>query len=468
MSSSSRNIPVRDTDAGMRVGQVAASVMSSARVALAGATLASALFATKAHASNWDFEPRIELGGMYNDNYRLIQNGMPKVPAYGVLADVATGFSLIDQRSELDIVPRVHASFFPDDHEDQSTDGYFTINGDYRMQRGSFGGTANYSNETVLASELLPATFPGVTLGQVQGATTGRVIIHNRRQLEQVAPRGTWDFTPRWHLNLNGQYEHASFTNNLTGGLTAAQQQQYVQVGFQDAFASAGLQYDITQRQDIVFRVTGARFMPDKVTVLGSGPTATPVNSTTTDTNRYGVEAQWDTKPTNTMQTYMRLGVSEVHANTAVDGVINKTLVVGGAGVVWTYQLHQYVVDFIRSLSPSAAGAVVEDDELRFRALQALQPRLYAVFAARATRVRGASQTILGVQGSDYLTASAGLQYQLTRSFRIASEYDFTWQHFQGEPRAMSNGISVSVIWEPQSRFKPIPDYNKLPLDRPQ
>jgi hypothetical protein len=435
------------------------------RVALAGATLASALFATRVNASNWDFEPRIEVGGQYNDNYRLIESGFPKVPAYGVLADVATGFSLIDQRSELDIVPRVHASFYPDDHEDQSTNGYLNINGEYKLQRGSFGGTASYANEDVIASELLPADFPNVGLGQVQGEATGRVIIHNRRQLEQVAPKATWDFTPRYHLNVNAQYENASFTNNLAGvqGLTVQQQQQYVQVGFSDVYGSAGLQYDITQRQDIAFRLTAAKFMPDSVTVPGS---STPGH--TTDTERYGAEAQWDTKPTTTMQTYVRVGVNEVHANTAIDGIINKTLVVGGAGAVWTYQLQQYVVDFIRDLSPSAAGAVVEHDEIRFRLLRALQPRLYAVLAARATRVRGASQTILGVQGSDYLAASASLQYQLTQSFRIASEYDFTWQHFQGEPHAASNGIAVSLIWEPQSRFKPLPNYNALPLDRPQ
>jgi hypothetical protein len=160
--------------------------------------------------------------------------------------------------------------------------------------------------------------------------------------------------------------------------------------------------------------------------------------------------------------------LNEVHANTAVDGVINKTLAVGGAGVVWTYQLSQYILDGLRDLSPSAAGAVVEHDEIRFRILRALQPRLYAVVAARGVRVRGASQTILGVQGSDYAAASVALQYQLTTNYRLSTEYDYTWQRFQGEPYAASNGIAVSVIWQPPSRYKPLIKYNALPLDRPQ
>jgi hypothetical protein len=433
---------------------------------VAGAVLAGVLVAPgKARASNWDFEPRVEVGGLYNDNYRLIEHNQPKVQAYGVLADVAMGFSLIDQRSELDIVPRVHSTFFPDDHEDQSTDGYFNVIGNIKTQKASYGGTFMYANETVLSSELLAADFPGVGLGQVQGEANGRVTIHNRRQLEQVAPKMTYDFSPRWHLRLNGMFENASFSTNLS---TRQQQPQYVQIGFKDAYASAGMQYDLTQRQDIIFSLSGAKFMPDKATVLGTGPNAQPVNNNTTDTDRFALEAQWDAKPSTTMQTYVRLGIDQVHANTAVDGVINKTLLVGGAGAVWTYQLSQYLVDAIRDLSPSSAGAVVEHDELRFRFLRALRPRLYGVLAARGVRVRGASQTILGIQGSDYAAASASLQYQVTQNYRLAGQYAYTWQHFQGEPYAASNGITVSVIWEPQSRYKPIPDYNALPLDRPQ
>jgi hypothetical protein len=439
-------------------------VIRAARVALAGATLTAALFATKAHASHWDFEPRIELGGLYNDNYRLIQVTQPAVQAYGLIADVATGFALIDQRSELDIVPRVHASYFPDDHEDQSTDGYLNVLGNYKTQKATFGGGFNYANETVIQSELLAGDFAGVGLGQVQGEAGGRVTIHNRRQLEQILPKMTYDFTPRWHLNLNGQFENASFTDNVAANTGTAQQQaNYVQVGFKDYYVSAGGQYDITQRQSVIFSALAARFMPDSATVPGTGQ-----QTHTTDTNRYGLQGEWDAKPSTTMQTYVRLGVADVHANPANGGTINKTVVVGGAGAVWTYQLSQFTVDALRDLSPSSAGAVVEHDEIRFRLLRALQPRLFGVLAARAIRVRGASNEVVGVQGSDYLAATASLQYQLTQSFRIASVYEYTWQRFEGEPHARSNGITVSVIWQPPSRYKALPNYNILPLDRPQ
>ena len=99
---------------------------------------------------------------------------------------------------------------------------------------------------------------------------------------------------------------------------------------------------------------------------------------------------------------------------------------------------------------------------------RSLTPRLYAILAARYVRVRGASQTILAIVGSDYVAGSGSLQYQLTRNYRLAAEYDYTWQRFQNEPSSKSNGIVVSIIWQPLSRYNPVPNLNQLQLDRPK
>ena len=424
---------------------------ASVRAALTSVTLASAVIAAgKASAASWDLNPRIEAGAEYSDNYRLAPSGTPKVTAYGSLADASVTARLLDPRYEIDISPRIRNTFLPDDHTDQSTDGYLDVGGNYRTQRATFGGTLSYYNESVIASELLPANFPGVTLGQITGEASGIVSFHNRRVLERVAPNMTYDMTTRYHLKLDAQYENASFSQNvieLQNGTSSV----FAQEGFKDYYGSAGLQYDVTQRYDVVVRLLGAKFLPDR---------------STTTTERYGVESVWEGRPGTILQYYARLGVEEVHAHTLVDGNINKTLVVGGAGASWTYQLSQYTVDAIRDLSASASGAVVEHDELRFRLLHALTPRLYTVLAARGVRVRGASQTIIGIVGSDYVAATGSLEYQITRNYRVSAEYEYTWQHFQNEPRAMSNGVAVSLIWQPLSRFNPVPDYNRLPLDR--
>jgi hypothetical protein len=423
----------------------------AARAALASASLASAsLVGSKVHAASWDFNPRLEVGAEYDDNLRMAPTGQPKVPAYGPIADASLTARLLDPRYELDLSPHVHNTFFPDDHEDQSTDGYFDLNGTYHLQRGTIGALLSYSNETVISSELLSASFPNLGLGQTTGEETGLVSFHNRRQLERFQPNFSYDLTQRWHLKALAEYENASFSRNVVEqqgqtNLIIAQQ------GFKDYYGKAGLQYDFSARYDLFSSVSAAKFLPD---------------GSTTDTIRYGVEELFEARPNQVMQYYARLGVNQVHAHTLVDGNIDKTLVVGGAGVTWTYQVSQITADAIRDLSPSAGGAVVRHDEVRGRLLQALTPRLYATVAARYVRVRGASNTILGIVGSDYTAASGGLQYQVTRSYRLAAEYDFTWQRFQHEPSSRSNAVTLSVIWQPLSRFNPIPDYNRLQLDR--
>lgn len=393
-------------------------------------------------AANWDFNPFIEAGGTYNDNYRLAEQGSPKTHASGSLIDAELAMRLLDPRADISIIPRIRSTFLPDDHQDQSTDGFLDLTGSYRTQKATFGGTASYHNETVLSSELLSADFPGVSLGQIIGIQSGRVTVRNRRNLERLAPTMTYDWTPRRHLHLDAEYTNVSYSQNLVQ-----------QVGFKNFYGAAGLQFDHTQRSTFTVRGLYSRFQPD------GSPNIT---------NRYGAEGEWNAKPTTTMQAYARVGVNVVRAQTTVEGIVSSTGVVGGLGASWTYQVSQYVLDGIRDLSPSAAGAVVKHDEVRFRMIRAWQPLLSSVIGARLVRVRGATQTQLGIQGADYATASVALTYQIARNYRIQGEYDYTWQRFQGEPYAFGNSIGVSFIYQPLSRFQPLPLLNGIPMERPR
>jgi hypothetical protein len=419
-------------------------IAATARAALVtGATLASALIVvSKASAANWDFNPFIEAGGTYNDNYRMAEHGSPKTEAYGSLIEAEFAMRLLDPRADISIIPHIRSTFLPDDHQDQSTDGFLDFTGSYRTQKATFGGTASYRNETVLSSELLSADFPGVSLGQVVGVQSGRVTVRNRRNLERLAPTMTYDLTPRRHLHLDAEYTNVSYSQNVVQ-----------QVGFRNFYGAAGLQFDHTQRSNFTVRGIYSHFQPD---------------GSPNSTNRFGAEGEWDAKPTTTMQTYARVGVNVVRAQTTVEGIVSSTSVVGGAGASWTYQLSQYVLDGMRDLSPSASGAVVKHDELRFRMIRAWRPLLSSVIGARLVRVRGATQTQLGIQGSDYAAGSVALTYQITRNYRVQGEYDYTWQKFQGEPYAAGNSIGVSFIYQPLSRFQPLPLLNGIPTDKPK
>ncbi|MGH7106433.1 MAG: hypothetical protein ACREFT_07990, partial [Acetobacteraceae bacterium] len=383
-----------------------------------------------ARADNWELLPRIEAGATYNDNYRLADTPVGKVDVYGPYIDAQLSADLLSATSKLDIVPRVHSTFFPADHADQSTDEYLDVTGEHRTLRSLFTGIAQYANQTVIYSELPPATFPGVTLGEPTTGVSGRVGVRNRQQLERAVPRYQYDLTQRMHLNVNADVERVSYDKSVIQ-----------EIGYTNYAGGAGLGFDVSPRSVVTVSGMGARFVPQ----AGGGNDATT----------YGAQAEWDLRETQIAHFYARLGVNRNNAqatttDTFISGppgrtvtpvttthAVSSTGVTGGIGVDLRYQITEITVDLLRAVTPSSQGAVLEDEELRFRALHAFQPRFSGFVGVRGMRLRGLSNSYgATVDGEDYVTAEAGFDYQITQSYRIEGAYDYIWQRFVGTPNA--------------------------------
>jgi len=441
MSSSYRRVgacpepTIREQSAARGVGAAAraAGVAFVMNALLGGAQVA--------HSAGWDFNPRVQLGGLYNDNYRLAEDAADRVHAGGAMLDASLAMRLLTQRSELSLEPRITGNYFPDDTRDDATNGYLDLKGKTKTLRATYGLTVQYANEEVIFSELLPGNFPGVDLGQIVGSQSGRVTTLNRRELESATPTMTYDFSPRYHLNLDANYLHVAYDKNI-----------FEETGFQNFQFRGGLAYDISQKTTFTGSFIGTRYEP---------------NGGVAPTNGYGGEAQLSFHPTQIIRYYFRVGALRSQAQVN-GGSVGTTSITGGAGVTWTYQVTQFVLDGLQGVAPSAAGAVQNHTELRFRVIRALRPRLSGFVGARGIRLRGTVGGPFAIQGSDYVAATTGLQYQLTRSYRLAGEYDYTWQRFQGEPRAASNAFTLSVIYQPLSRYEPLPELNGLPVGLPE
>jgi len=416
-------------------------------------------------AANWELLPRIEGGGTYNDNYRMANTSTGKLQVYGPYIDAQLDAQLVSPTSKLEIVPRVRSDDYPTDHADQSTDGFLDIDWDTKTQRSDFTGVATYANETVILSELLPATFPGVALGQVVPAQGGVVSFHNREQLEHVAPDYTFDFTQRTHLNLQAAYDRASFNHSLIQ-----------QVGYDNYSGQAGLLFNVTPLSTLSINGLGSRFRPQE-----GGQASTT----------YGVNLEWDLVHSQIAHFYARIGDNRTRSDvtntttvttstprrgrpplvttttTTTYGTVTTNGVTGGVGVDLRYQVTEVTVDFLRALAPSDAGAEVVSDELRFRVLHAFQPRLSGFFGVRGVRLRGTSnQAALAITGEDYVAAEGGFEYQFTQSWRMQATYDYTWQRFQGTPSASSNAVGLAIIYQPLSRYEPLPEFTGIPRER--
>jgi len=105
MSSSYRRVgacpepTIREQSAARGVGAAAraAGVAFVMNALLGGAQVA--------HSAGWDFNPRVQLGGLYNDNYRLAEDAADRVHAGGAMLDASLAMRLLTQRSELSLLP---------------------------------------------------------------------------------------------------------------------------------------------------------------------------------------------------------------------------------------------------------------------------------------------------------------------------------------------------------------------------
>src|SRR5687768_14215389 len=85
----------------------------------AGVLFAALAAASTASAANWEVAPRVEAGYRYSDNYHLGPPGT-EVDVSGGETDARVTFRTLDPRTQVEITPRVQATYFPDDPDDDS------------------------------------------------------------------------------------------------------------------------------------------------------------------------------------------------------------------------------------------------------------------------------------------------------------------------------------------------------------
>jgi hypothetical protein len=156
--------------------------------------------------------------------------------------------------------------------------------------------------------------------------------------------------------------------------------------------------------------------------------------------------------------------VERTQAQTASVGTVSNNGVTGGIGVDLRYQVTEVTIDALRSLIPTSEGVVMTDQELRFRVLRAFYPRFSGFLGVRGMRLSGTSgQAALRVTSENYATAEAGVDYQFSQNYRMECAYDFAWQQFPDTPTATSNAVRVAVIYQPLSRYEPLPEFTGIP-----
>jgi hypothetical protein len=385
----------------------------ASRVALAVTTL---LLGSAATAANWEFAPVIEGGWRTNDNYRL---GLPtnEIDVSGAEVDAALTMRTVDPRLQIELTPRVRATKFPGDDDQDSTDYYFSgLIADSTPIR-DLGIRGDFSREDVVRSEL-PAPGDGGDLGSPETGDSGRTLERSKRSMWRVAPYWFYSVNELNRLELDARYVDANFDNETGGNLQ----------DFSETGVSAGWRHRYSERSSFVFRAVASQF------------------DTQFTTDAYGADFQWDRQFSPLSRMYARLG----GRRTSSDERGDDTSIIAGLGGRWASQRNQFFVDLTRTVEPISAGTVVERYQLRLRLDHDISPRVALVLGARGMHDEDIDDAS-AYPTRKYASGEVGFEWRLQRTLSLTATYNRLWQEYEDEDADRnSNGFLISLVYEPK------------------
>jgi hypothetical protein len=380
------------------------------------------LAAMPADAADWELNPRIEAGYLYDDNYRLTIPGT-EIDVTGPLLDAEMEWRALTPTSEFSFTPRVRATYFPDASELDTVDYFADLDWRRRGQRLNTRVRGEFSHQDIVSSEQ-PDVDDGGDLGEPDLGDSGRAFTDNRRMRYALRPSMSFDVSERRELQFEAGYADVSFDEQISNA----------QVDYTTVDAAAGLLTRLSETSTLTTRLRGARY-----DITGRE-----------ETTAYGAELQWDRRSVTETRSYWRVGAQNVELE---DGSSELTWL-AGAGVILVAGRNELFLDLSRNVGPSSAGVLVARDQLRLRWTRAFTPRLSLLAGLRGTHDEDLDDTDLArFTERSYAIGDIGLQWRWQEEFSLRLTYDYTWQEFEDAVEdATSSGAMVSVTYQPSQR----------------
>lgn len=384
------------------------------------AVAVAAALSAPAGAAAWEFNPTVEAGYLYDDNYRLTAPGT-EIEVQGPMVDAQLELRTLTQQGEFSFTPRVRATYFPDATDFDAVDYFGTLDWLHRGQRTQTRVRGEFSVQDVVNSEQ-PDAEVGGDLGEPDIGDGGRVLIDNRRTRASLRPSMSFELSPRRELQFDAGYTDVSFDEEIDGA----------QVDYNVADLSAGFVARVNERSSVTTRARAARYDIDTQDV----------------TNGYGAEVEWSTRTAAGTRGYLRGGAQNVEFQSGDSDVAW----IAGAGVSLALGRNELFADLSRNVGPSSAGLIVARDQLRLRWTRAMTPRFSLLGGLRGTHDDAVDST-LAFQPRSYATGDLGMQWRWQEEFSLRVAYDYTWQEFRDDlADATGSGATVSVLYQPLQR----------------
>lgn len=388
------------------------------------AVLACAAIVLPCAAADWRIDPRVEVGGMADDNLRL-DEGEEKVEASGAFGNAELEFLSVTPLSEFSFTPRIEATWFPD--EDVRDEDY--VNGGARLSWIHRGQTVrnnfrfDYDNSTTVTGNRA-TTGEGDELGNPDDVgDSGALTFQNRVQTFDVRDTLRIEHSERTGMEAGAFFLSRDFDEQEPG-----EDVSFVAIG-----GNLGWGWRVQERSLLGIRLRAQHYNPDL---------------SDTNTNDIGIEGEWRYDVSERVEAYARAGVNRTTFNTSqVDEPDDSTEMVGGLGGNWRFRVSSVFLDLTRAVSPNSSGYSVLRDQLQFRLNREFSERASGSLAVRFIN----DDAPEGFNERRYAIGSVGAEWRVTRVWSLLARYDYSWQDYElttGE--ASSNAVRLSVLYQPR------------------
>ena len=376
--------------------------------------------------ADWRLEPRVELGAIYNDNYEMATLEGSELEVYGPLVDAQVTFRRAGPIDDVSLVPRIKATYYPDEKEHDYTDYFLPASWLHRGERTRSDFLASYAHETVFESEL-PGTDIDGDLGDPDDGDTGRVTVRDSLDRFTLRERLAYRLSDRMTLEGGADYRVADYDQQSQSSLSN-------RVDYANFGGYAGVGWALSPTSTIKLLASGSRYELDE----GD------------DSISYGAALEWRRVVSEAQRMYTRAGVRNTEPERgAGQSSSSETGFSGGIGAEWKFEVTDVFVDLTTTLDPSGSGNLVERDQLRLNVIRQITPRLSLNAGARLFR-EDALGDEPGTDDRDYAAGSFGMEWRLSQRFALKASYEAQWQEYHNEDSdARANSLVVSMIYEP-------------------
>ena len=381
-------------------------------------------FAGSSGAADWTVDPRISLLGETEDNHRLSAVPGDEISVSGLEMDARLTMRARTPRSTLQVVPRIVATKYPDESDDDTTNGFLHLNWDYRGEKSLTALDLDYAHRTVLGRYYPDSPVPddGEFGDPRPGTGSGRTTFPTDQDDLRIGPQATYNLTERTAMLLRLGYQDVRFDDQV----------QNDRVNYTSRNAGVGMQFRTSPTAQLRVVLGAGRYEPE----------------TNFDSDSQSLNVEWSNNISEVSRIYTRGGASRVKADNATDPGWHSGFN-GGAGIQWAFEVTNLFLDLNHYVDPSAAGRLVNRDQLRFELSRRFSVRTQLNLAVRAVRDDDTGNDTT-FRSREYYSGLAEYEWRFTRQFSLRTGYEYTWRKYEDEPNdAASNRFYLGIMYEP-------------------